>query len=108
MLALSGCAQAQQRLATDLQDANANLSSAVKQGLLSPTDPGPPCLAAITAQLENPWVPKVSGPISGGSVGYVVLAQALGNAPIQIPQPCVTVIGQITIDGIRIGAGGLK
>jgi hypothetical protein len=107
------------QLAADLKDASYNLNQAVVVGALGKADQAPGCLTAVMMQLgiigppPLSFTPEVNGPISEGSVLYILAQQAsaLKNGTGDIPVPCYALIGKFAVDagklGLKVGAGAL-
>jgi hypothetical protein len=98
--------------ADDLIAAAANLDQAAAIGILRSDDPAVTCAhsALKAAGLEGAteeaksFTPKLSGPLSEGSVLYIRAQQLKAAQPIRLPTGCGDLLIQIRLDAIRAAA----
>ena len=105
---------------TGLKDAEFNLDSAISIGVLPSTDPADACVhsslqaigqeGSATPTPNQQFNPKVSDLISGGSVVYILAAQArtlAANGGLALPQSCETLVGHFVLTGINAPANAI-
>lgn len=105
-----------------LLDTEFNLDSAIGIGVLPASDPADACVHQVNTQIgieptpagvtppapPQSFQPKVTDLISGGSVLYILAAQAkaaVASGGISVPVSCEALIGQFVI---RAGTVGLQ
>lgn len=113
---------------TGLQNAAYNLDMAISIGVLPMSDPADACVhqalqtigqdVVLSMGMENPvggtmtpasYQTKVTDLLSGGSVAYILAAQAkalAGNGGLAVPPSCEQLIGEFVIKGVNAPANG--
>lgn len=117
----------------DAQDTQWNNAQAIAVGALAPNDPGPACVNAVNLALGIPnlnpdgsqpaagsspaapsFIPKVDGPLSLGSVGYIKIQQlkasasgvSLTNLRNLVPAQCYALLGEAQVDALALQVQG--